>query len=113
MIYRIDQDLARQQAGWFVVGIALFVATVLLLRDVRVLERYRYVIAAIGIGLLVAAAAAGNRGAGERRLPRRRPRADRVSADGVREALHRRLPRQLSGRAGRRAGGWARGACSG
>jgi cell division protein FtsW (lipid II flippase) len=52
MIYRIDQDLARQQAGWFVAGIALFVATVLLLRDVRVLERYRYVIAAAGIGLL-------------------------------------------------------------
>ena len=28
MIYRIDQDLARQQAGWFLVGIALFIATV-------------------------------------------------------------------------------------
>jgi cell division protein FtsW (lipid II flippase) len=52
VIYRIDQDLARQQAGWFVAGIALFVTTVLLLRDVRVLERYRYVIAATGIGLL-------------------------------------------------------------
>ena len=52
IIYRIDQDLARQQAGWFVAGIALFVTTVLLLRDVRVLERYRYVIAATGIGLL-------------------------------------------------------------
>jgi len=52
IIYRIDQDLARQQAGWFVAGIALFIATVLLLRDVRVLERYRYLIAATGIGLL-------------------------------------------------------------
>jgi cell division protein FtsW (lipid II flippase) len=52
IIYRIDQDLARQQAGWFVAGIALFITTVLLLRDVRVLERYRYVIAACGIGLL-------------------------------------------------------------
>jgi cell division protein FtsW (lipid II flippase) len=52
IIYRIDQDLARQQAGWFVAGIALFMATVLLLRDVRVLERYRYLIAATGIGLL-------------------------------------------------------------
>ena len=52
MIYRIDQDLARQQAGWFLAGIALFVVTVLALRDVRVLERYRYVIAATGIGLL-------------------------------------------------------------
>jgi cell division protein FtsW (lipid II flippase) len=53
MIYRIDPDLARQQAGWFVAGIAFFVGTVLWLRDVRVLERYRYVIAAVGIGLLV------------------------------------------------------------
>jgi cell division protein FtsW (lipid II flippase) len=53
MIYRIDADLARQQAGWFLVGIAVFVAVVLWLRDVRVLERYRYVIAATGIGLLL------------------------------------------------------------
>lgn len=52
MIYRIDADLARQQAGWFVAGAALFVATVLVLRDVRVLERYRYVIAVVGLGLL-------------------------------------------------------------
>jgi cell division protein FtsW (lipid II flippase) len=52
MIYRIDQDLARQQAGWFVAGIAFFVVTVLALRDVRALERYRYVIAATGIGML-------------------------------------------------------------
>jgi cell division protein FtsW (lipid II flippase) len=53
MIYRIDQDLARQQAGWFLAGIAVFVLTVSFLRDVRVLERYRYVTAAVGIGLLL------------------------------------------------------------
>jgi hypothetical protein len=53
MIYRIDVGLARQQAGWFVAGIAFFVATVVWLRDVRVLERYRYVIASIGIVLLM------------------------------------------------------------
>jgi cell division protein FtsW (lipid II flippase) len=53
MIYRIDDTLARQQAAWFVVGIVLFCATILLLRDVRKLERYRYVIAAVGIGLLM------------------------------------------------------------
>src|SRR5688500_1315105 len=52
MIYRIDEVLARQQAGWFLVGIVLFGATIMWLRDVRVLERYRYVIAAAGIGLL-------------------------------------------------------------
>jgi cell division protein FtsW (lipid II flippase) len=53
MIYRIDDTLARQQAGWFVAGIVLFCATILLLRDVRALERYRYVIAGVGIGLLM------------------------------------------------------------
>lgn len=53
VIYRIDDTLARQQAGWFVAGIALFALTVLMLRDVRVLERYRYVIASAGIGLLM------------------------------------------------------------
>ncbi len=53
IIYRIDDTLARQQAGWFVAGIVLFALTILLLRDVRVLERYRYIIAAIGIGLLM------------------------------------------------------------
>jgi cell division protein FtsW (lipid II flippase) len=52
MIYRLDEGLARQQAGWFLVGIAFFVGTVLWLRDVMVLERYRYSIAAVGIGLL-------------------------------------------------------------
>ena len=52
MIYRIDPDLARQQAGWFLAGFGLFALTIVWLRDVRVLERYRYVIAAVGIGLL-------------------------------------------------------------
>ncbi|MGH2885693.1 MAG: FtsW/RodA/SpoVE family cell cycle protein [Solirubrobacteraceae bacterium] len=53
MIYRIDPTLARQQAQWFVLGLVLFAATVLLLRDYRKLERYRYVIVLISLGLLV------------------------------------------------------------
>ena len=54
MIYRIDEDLAREQAQWFVIGLALFAVTILLLRDdYRVLERYRYTIAAAGLVLLV------------------------------------------------------------
>src|SRR6185437_8143184 len=53
MIYRIDTTLARQQAEWFVVGLALFCATIVFLRDYRVLERYRYTIAAASIGLLL------------------------------------------------------------
>jgi cell division protein FtsW (lipid II flippase) len=52
MIYRIDEDLAREQAQWFVVGLLFFVATIVFLRDHRVLERYRYTIAAAGIALL-------------------------------------------------------------
>jgi len=53
MIYRIDVELAREQAQWFVVGIALFALTILFLRDYRVLERYRYLIALASIGLLM------------------------------------------------------------
>ncbi len=55
VIYRIDEDLARVQAQWFVVGLALFAGTIILLReDFRVLERYRYTIAAAGLLLLLA-----------------------------------------------------------
>ena len=53
VIYRIDETLAREQAQWFVVGLALFAATILLLRDFRVLERYRYTIALVGLLLLL------------------------------------------------------------
>jgi cell division protein FtsW (lipid II flippase) len=52
MIYRIDEELAREQATWFVVGLALFVLTIVFLRDHRALERYRYTIAAAGLALL-------------------------------------------------------------
>jgi cell division protein FtsW (lipid II flippase) len=52
VIYRIDDTLARQQAQWFVVGLILFTATILFLRDLRVLERYRYTIALAGLVLL-------------------------------------------------------------
>jgi cell division protein FtsW (lipid II flippase) len=53
MIYRIDPTLARQQAQWFVLGLALFAGTILLFRDYRKLERYRYIVVLISIGLLV------------------------------------------------------------
>jgi len=53
MIYRIDQKLAREQAQWFVLGLICFAATIVLLRDYRRLERYRYLIAIVSIGLLV------------------------------------------------------------
>jgi cell division protein FtsW (lipid II flippase) len=52
-IYRINPDLARQQAQWFVVGLVVFCATIYFLKDHHSLERYRYTIAAASIGLLV------------------------------------------------------------
>jgi cell division protein FtsW (lipid II flippase) len=54
VLYRINDDLARDQASLFVLGLVLFVATIELLRDYDVLERYRYLIATAGIILLLA-----------------------------------------------------------
>ncbi|MDQ3675306.1 MAG: FtsW/RodA/SpoVE family cell cycle protein [Actinomycetota bacterium] len=54
MLYRLDEDLAREQAQWFVVGLIFFtLAIVALRRDHRVLEQYRYVIALGGIVMLL------------------------------------------------------------
>ena len=54
LIYRIDTELAREQAQWFVVGLVFFCGTILAIRDHHVLERYRYTIAAVSIALLAA-----------------------------------------------------------
>ena len=55
MIYRINPTLARQQAQWMVLGLALFALTILWLKraGIGVLERYRYTIALVGIGLTI------------------------------------------------------------
>ena len=54
MLYRLDEDFAREQAQWFVVGLIFFAGTIVALRhDHRVLERYRYLIALMGIVLLL------------------------------------------------------------
>jgi cell division protein FtsW (lipid II flippase) len=53
VVYRIDEDLARDQAQWFVIGLIVFVITIVALRDFRILERYRYTIALAGLALLV------------------------------------------------------------
>ena len=53
MLYRIEPSFAIKQATWFGVGLALFCAVILFLRDYRVLERYRYTIAIASIVFLL------------------------------------------------------------
>ncbi len=53
MIYRISTTDARQQAQWFVLGLILFAATIVLFRDYRKLEQYRYIIVFGSLALLV------------------------------------------------------------
>jgi cell division protein FtsW (lipid II flippase) len=58
-LYRIQESYAIKQAGWFALGLVFFCGTIVLLRDYRVLERYRYTIAAASIGLLLLPRVAG------------------------------------------------------
>jgi cell division protein FtsW (lipid II flippase) len=58
-LYRIQESLAIKQAGWFALGLIFFCGTIVFLRDYRVLERYRYTIAAASIGLLLLPRLAG------------------------------------------------------
>jgi len=53
VIYRLDPEKAIRQAGWFAFGLVLFTLTIIFLKDFRVLERYRYTIAAAGLALLL------------------------------------------------------------
>jgi len=52
-LYRIDESLALEQASLMVVGAVVFGLTIVFLRDLSVLERYRYLIALAGIILLL------------------------------------------------------------
>jgi cell division protein FtsW (lipid II flippase) len=54
MVYRIEPSLARYQAQWFVFGLLLFAVTVVLIRDYRKLENYRYLIVFVSLALLMA-----------------------------------------------------------
>jgi cell division protein FtsW (lipid II flippase) len=53
MVYRINPTLARQQAQWFVLGLVLMACTIIFFRDYRRLERYRYTIVFVSLGLLL------------------------------------------------------------
>src|SRR5439155_5666069 len=52
-IARLDHKLAGLQAVWTALGIGAFVGTLVLVRRVRDLERFRYTFALVGIGLLL------------------------------------------------------------
>jgi cell division protein FtsW (lipid II flippase) len=58
-IARLSTHEARLQAVWTALGIAAFVATLLLVRRARDLERFRYTFAFVGIGLLLLPLAPG------------------------------------------------------
>src|SRR5579871_635741 len=53
MVYRINSTLARNQAQWFVLGLILFAATIIVFRDYRKLENYRYLIVICSLVLLI------------------------------------------------------------
>src|SRR5687767_13650192 len=53
VLYRIDESLALEQASLMVLGAIVFAATIVFVRDITVLERYRYLIAVAGIVLLL------------------------------------------------------------
>jgi cell division protein FtsW (lipid II flippase) len=52
-IARLDEDLAALQATWTFVGIAGYIGTLIVIRDIKVLQRYRYTFGLIGLGLLM------------------------------------------------------------
>ena len=52
-IARLNEDLAGLQATWTAVGVFAFIATLVVVRRVRDLDRYRYTFMALGVGLLL------------------------------------------------------------
>ena len=49
----LDRDLARVQAVWTAVGVGAFVVTLVVVRRVRTLERYRYTFLLLGVAALL------------------------------------------------------------
>jgi cell division protein FtsW (lipid II flippase) len=59
MIYRLDPGRAADQFGWLMLGLVLFVATLFVVRDHRVLDTYTYTIGLAGIFFLLLPIAPG------------------------------------------------------
>ena len=53
MITRLDEGLADSQSAWIFLGLGAFCFVLIVLRDPRKLERYRYSLAVLGVGLLL------------------------------------------------------------
>jgi cell division protein FtsW (lipid II flippase) len=53
-IFRIRPALALDQGKWLLVGAGLFILSILVIRDHMKLDRYRYIMGAVGLGLLIA-----------------------------------------------------------
>jgi cell division protein FtsW (lipid II flippase) len=53
LISRLDRDLARVQAVWAAAGVGAFVVTLVVVRRLRTLERYRYTFLLLGVLALV------------------------------------------------------------
>ncbi len=53
VIARLDRDLAGLQSLWTAIGVFAFIATLVVVRRARDLERYRYTFALLGVGLLL------------------------------------------------------------
>jgi cell division protein FtsW (lipid II flippase) len=58
-IVRLDRELARIQSVWVAVGVAALVATLVVVRDVGALARYRYTFALLGVLFLLLPLAPG------------------------------------------------------
>jgi len=59
MIYRVDPDLALRQGVWLIVGVAVFSACAILIRDYRALDGVKYILGVAAVLLLVLPAIPG------------------------------------------------------
>ena len=59
-VYRLDaSEYGPSQLTWTILGVALFVGTLAVVRDFRVLSRFKYILGFIGVGLLLLPLAPG------------------------------------------------------